>query len=69
MENKFIYHQWSTVYLTYEYWWFGFKRKKKVVLVRLPWPQEDDLFGEYPEGHESMLDYLVEHYRKAYNCG
>jgi len=66
MDNKLIYHKRGKVYLEYEYWFFGFKRRGKKVLAELDWIGSDNLFAEYPKGLDHQLEQLVDYYRGLY---
>ena len=67
MENKFVYRENSRVYLTYEYWFLGFKRRKTILLAELGWLGDHDLFPKYPEGFNYEMDNLTEYYRGLYH--
>ena len=66
MSNKHVYAQWGKVWLEYEYWFFGFKRKGKKLLATMDWVGSDDLFAQYPVGLEDQLNGLVDYYRGLY---
>jgi len=67
MENKSVYRRYNKIYLAYEYWFLGFKRRKKMLSAELGWLGDDDLFAEYPEGFNYEIDNLTEYYRGLYH--
>jgi len=66
MENKVVYTMHNRVWMKYEYWFLGFKRKGKMLLAELDWVGSQDIFAEYPDGFQGQLKQLETYYRGLY---
>jgi hypothetical protein len=69
MDNKFVYEDCGKIWLSYEYWFLGFKRRSKRLLADLDFLGSDDLFARYPEGFREQLDSLLQYYKDLYQDG
>lgn len=69
MENKKVYREYNKIYLSYEYWFLGFKKKGTRLLAILDWVGSEDLFTKYPDGFSWQLDALEKYYKNLYKTG
>ena len=74
MDNKFVYEDFGEIWLSYEYWFLGFKRRGKKLLAKLDHLGSSDPFARYfytsyPEGYQKQVDSLLQYYKDLYQDG